>query len=550
MVLVCPKRCFLFNDSINLRLLKKQTDLIKKTVHILTMDERGQTYAKEAGFNLKFLPKVSKVSSMSDIGSGRNRRTAPEDQTIKVEKKLEKPAPVLVKTEKKLKTAHIPKIEVEEKNEVSKNTKNNFVQNEVAEVTISNSGVKDNIFPSEVSESFQEKKNGKSVWKVVTGFLIISIAVLAGLFFYVLPKGEVVIFPKSESLIRDLEITTGLAIQAPDATKLILPGTKTEETVTVTQKFESKGKKEVGSKATGQVRIYNFTKLPLNLKASTTTLKLAGRTYVLTQDVNALKPTLYKNAKTKEVDTETLGGPFDIIATEGGEEANAAGDTRMEVTNQVMGSKPLLVYAKTEGPISGGTSRYLSYVSDTDVDDAKKQLIKAALDKAHENLKDKNLVFVENGYAQEIQKFTTDKPSGAESPSFEANLEVKFTGLTINTEQLNQLVLDRIQQTMADNKTLEPIKSQDQFSLKFKEIDPKFDLGILLVHFQGKVWFNLNDNLAYYPAEFKNKTPEEINEILNKDLEIDRVDITVAPSWQKTFPKLLSNIKIRVERTQ
>ena len=87
MVLVCPKRCFLFNDSINLRLLKKQTDLIKKTVHILTMDERGQTYAKEAGFNLKFLPKVSKVSSMSDIGSGRNRRTAPEDQTIKVEKK-------------------------------------------------------------------------------------------------------------------------------------------------------------------------------------------------------------------------------------------------------------------------------------------------------------------------------------------------------------------------------------------------------------------------------------------------------------------------------
>src|SRR3989338_9007574 len=67
-VLVCPKRCFLFSDSINLRLLKKQVDLLKKEVFILTMDERGQMYAKEAGFSLKFLPKTVKNNGVSDIG--------------------------------------------------------------------------------------------------------------------------------------------------------------------------------------------------------------------------------------------------------------------------------------------------------------------------------------------------------------------------------------------------------------------------------------------------------------------------------------------------
>src|SRR5438477_11512540 len=40
-VLVCPKRCFLFSDPINLKLLKTQVDLLGKEVYILTMDEKG-----------------------------------------------------------------------------------------------------------------------------------------------------------------------------------------------------------------------------------------------------------------------------------------------------------------------------------------------------------------------------------------------------------------------------------------------------------------------------------------------------------------------------
>src|SRR3954464_7739446 len=76
-VLVCPKRCFLFSDSINLRLLKKQTDLLGKEVFILTMDELGQMHAREAGFKLKFLPKSSGSGGMMDV-----RRAQPEVRRV------------------------------------------------------------------------------------------------------------------------------------------------------------------------------------------------------------------------------------------------------------------------------------------------------------------------------------------------------------------------------------------------------------------------------------------------------------------------------------
>src|SRR6185503_14608799 len=66
-VLVFPKKSFLFSDSINVRLLKKQLEPLGKKVSILTMDEMGQMYAKEAGFDLKFLPKSPRPGQFSDI---------------------------------------------------------------------------------------------------------------------------------------------------------------------------------------------------------------------------------------------------------------------------------------------------------------------------------------------------------------------------------------------------------------------------------------------------------------------------------------------------
>lgn len=540
-ILVCPKRCFLFNDSINLRLLKKQTDLLLKEIFILTMDERGQLYAKEAGFSLKFLPKTRGSEAMSDVKVQKKsfpsqslfENSAEDGKLINAVKEIKHIA-------KKFVPASImkglPGRESESQSEPVVKVKK---ASSIPKVKIT-----DAFFPPETKEAYIE--NGKSYsQKIITGSVAVSLVVILVLVFVILPKASVVVYAKAEPVTRDMEINMSLNISSIDAGKLVMPATKVDETVNLGDKFQSQGKKQVGNKASGTIKIYNFTKLPLNLKVSTTVLTAGSKTYNLLADVMALKPTVYKNAKTKEIDTASLGDSIEIIATAGGEDYNLPSGTRVEITNQVFGSKPLALYAKTDSEITGGTTRYLSVISQDDVTLAKNQLQQQALERIKEKLKGSKLALPDKTYNFEVSQFTTDNPVGAETPSFQASLQAKLSGLAFKSDDLKNLIFERIKQTLDTNKTLEA-KEPDSTTVKVKDYNPTNQLAILVVHFQGRAIFDLN--LPDISGELVGKSQADANEILRSKAEIDKVEITLAPSWQKNFPLFASKIKINIAR--
>jgi len=542
-VLVCPKRCFLFNDSINLRLLKKQVDLLKKEVFILTMDERGQIYAKEAGFQLRYLPKSSPSKTFSDIRVA--KETKRDNQ--QTEEKEEKSHGALSSTVQEIK--NIAKLwgkypEVEKR----KNKAGGVGRPQEAVPQLNHAAppmvkVTDTIFLERQLKRVESKKPRLRYHKLATGLVVISLLLILSVMFIILPKATVVVYPRTEPITRDIELSMGTNIAEADPIKLIMPAQKVERTLDVSNKFQSQGKKEVGNKASGTIQIYNFTRSPLNLKAGTTILSVGGKNYVLVSDISQLPPTAYKNAATKEVDERTLAAPVEIRASEGGDSYNLPAGTRMEITNQVFGNKPQYLYAVSATPMTGGTSRFLSVVTEQDINDGKSALEAQALSQLREDLAKDGAVLADKSYIMEDLQYNTDKAAGIESPNFNASLQVKITGIAFKESTLYKLIYDRIGQTLPDDKYLDT--GTQPISYKIKNVDLNNGTAAISAHFEGRAVYKVD--LDGMPEELTGKTQNQVSEILRSKTEIDKIETTLAPSWQRNFPWFAGKITVKTQ---
>lgn len=541
-ILVCPKRCLLLSDSINLRLLKKQTDLLGKEVFILTMDERGQAYAKEAGFSLKFFPKTRGSAAMSDVK--RPQKQAALEQTAPALER-QKQAGALSGAVDEIK--HIAKKFIPAVVQSSKSAFEPNLWPAEADSKAQRLLVTDSVFPDDIQSSDRQlPEPAPRSGKLITGFVALSLIIILALVFVVLPKARVVVYARTEPVTRDMEITMGANINSIDPSKLIIPAVKVDETVNLGDAFQSQGKQQVGNKASGSIQIYNFTRLPINLKAATTVLTVGSKTYVLAADVSGMRPTAYKNQKTKEVDPASLGDPVQIMASSGGEDYNLPAGTRMEITNQVFGSRPLVLYAKTVSEISGGTTRYLSVISQDDISKAQSALQDRALAQIRQKLGASQLLLPDTSYSFTVSQFTTDNPVGAQTPSFQASLQAKLSGLAFKQDDLKSVIFQRIKQTLDTNKTLLP-KQDNSTGIKVKNYDAINQLAVLSVHFEGLAVFDVN--LPDISGMLVGKSQSQANEILRSQAEIDKVEITLAPAWQKNFPLFARQIQVVVATT-
>lgn len=536
-VLVIPKDSYLLGDSINLRLLKKQLEILSNKVYVLTMDPTGQMYAREAGFPLKRLPRIAPSSSFSDIRQTRVARAVQEEvpEQVIVKPVIRKAKPVVLKRKATKPTAlTAPVIET-----------SRILKQRTGVVTTQplrnpKPQSQNNFFAAPASN----RKAGlvpipqrRSYKKYVIGFLAISFVVLVLLTTLVLPSGEVTVYAKSQTVSRDLDLTINANTQQIDPRLLTLPATSVSEIKTVSQNFSVNGKKEVGAKAQGRIAIYNLTGSPLNLRATTTVLTVGSKSYYFTGDQNGIVALEGPN-------NDTSATVADITAGDSGEDFNLPAGTRLEITNQSFGSQPQRLYAKTVTQVIGGSSRFVSEVSKEDLDSALKQLTQSAVDEMNKNLPEGRKL-VEGTYNVEVQSFVPDKPEGTETTTFKVDSTMRIFGLAFNPDDLKSIVRGRLQQSLGSDKVLQDA-GLDTIVNRLKSSDFPAGNAQLSVHYESKALPVIDEGKII--TQLTGKSKQEAEDILLTNPDIEKVDIGLAPSWQSTFPRIGSKIHIEVKK--
>lgn len=547
-VLVIPKEALIFADSVNFRLLRKQAELLSKNISILTMDKRGQQYALEYGFELRSFDALRKNGPSVDLKRAHKNHVRKESENLRdfslpayisekdyLQKDVNKlpdhgfgfaPEPI----EEHYAVAVMPETfpEVRQKTEIEKaQTADAF--KEYAQ--------------QKILETQSKPKNKKgALEKLFKVAVVLALIIIVLLFTVVLPQANIVVYARTQAVSRDLEISVDKSASSVDSQNLIIPGQIFDQDEQINKSFNATGQINVGQKARGSVQIYNFTGRILRLNSATTFLTVGNKVYHFVNDVSDIKPTRTFN-KT-DVDPASLGQPVPIIADQPGEDYNVSGGTRFEIHNQVLGTVPQFLFAKNQNPTDGGNSRFVTVVSQDDVNNAQKALNSEIGDSTKAQLlNSRNLTLADSGLNVQIKNVAFDKNPGDQTLSFTGTISAHVTGLAFNADALKKMVEQRISSTLPQGQYL--TSKNENISEVFRSIDYAQGKGLLDVHFDGLAAANIDTKGV--ASQINGKNALELKEYLLSNPNIDGVDINFKPFWVKRVPSLSGRVYVQEE---
>lgn len=390
---------------------------------------------------------------------------------------------------------------------------------------------------------------------VFSRFFILTMIVLVLVSFalaVLLPQASIVVFARSETVTRDVEITVDKNAKALNSQDLVVPGTVISREVSQTKNYPATGSKQVGTKATGTLTIYNFTKNTLTLRAGTTVLVADGKRFVFNKDATNIRPTARIGAgDEQEVDQSSLTAPVPVTAEVIGESSNMAASTKFEIRNSALGNNAN-VYAVNSAALAGGTIKNITVVSQEDIDKATADLTQTLAQQAEADLNAENGSSTTNkllpsAVSNEVLARTAGKDPGDESSSFDMTIIAKVTGLTYKEEDVTGVMLDKINSVLSDDKYLLP-EAKNVTDAKYKSIDLALGKGVLSVHFETIAAYRVNNSNV--SALLAGKNANEIKEILLTRPEIDRVDVEFSPFFVNKAPRYNGKIYIETKLSE
>lgn len=334
------------------------------------------------------------------------------------------------------------------------------------------------------------KPDFKKVGIILTAIFIL-VLVASAVASQTLTKAEVIIKVNAQS--RDTDFTANVVAGAGyDASLSQIPGQAITESAEGSQKAVTTGSKKIGEKARGEVTVFNWTQQPKSFTQSTTVITKSG-----------LKFTLDEKVEATSAPAAPSGGNF----VPGKAKAKVTADGIGPQYNQEPGITFTFTQfdefsysAQNEAPISGGSEKQTTVVTQEDMDRLQKALFATVAQKAKDEVKNKaqGLTLVDDAAVVKIEKANFDKKVDEEASLLNLDLKVEANSIVFDQSQLAKLIAEKATDLPKDlmvrpqdiQISMSQVARQDsklQIKGRFKaSLVPKFDEDQLKAKISGK----------------------------------------------------------------
>jgi hypothetical protein len=551
--LIVPAGAQIWQNSINLKLLKRQADDLGKEVTLVVSDDLETAMAEKIGF-------LVKKEKDFPIELVREEEGLQEEEEV-LEKSSE------VKQDKK----DLIGLLVEELKPEKKSAKKKFLhftglsfkepRKKMVDIIDPASGTEAGFFrrrplkkrpivkvepvsePTEIKtrpkEVFPQPLITASRWpKFFVIFIGFALLVAALVGYLALPTAEIIIFPKTEKVNFDLIVVGSKDISRIDESLNRIPLQEIKIERTKSKSFLATGEKQLNEKARGVITVYNeYSSSPQTLVATTRFESPEGKIFRITKNI------VVPGAKVEEGKIVPSSIDVEVVADQPGAEYNI-GPTNFTIPGFKGTAKYAGFYGKSQAPMSGGSTEKIKIVSADDIKKAEDSLAKELKDEVKQTLQEQiptDLKLIEGGLKEEITKISTVE-EGTQADRFTIEMKATVRALLFSEEDLRNLVDLNLASQISENKR--PLSQTQQIHWDEPVIDWSKEEITLSLHIQEDIAWQID--VQTLKKDLAGLKEIEVRKYLANRMEIERAKVTFWPFWVKRIPSQEKRIKIEV----
>jgi hypothetical protein len=383
----------------------------------------------------------------------------------------------------------------------------------------------------------------RAMWLGFGGVLIVGYL----LAMYLFTSAKVTLYVNGNKVAIDTSFAVDPAAKTSDPSKAVLAGQSVSVSKDLSSTLTPTGQKDEGTPATGTMTVYNCNDANSHaLQSGTRFAAPDGKIFKTNSDVSVPGATIGSSGACPN------GGGFinpgsatvDVTADQNGDSYNEAA-AKYSIVAYQGGSLAGTIFGKG-GQMSGGTTKTVTVVQQSDVDGAKAALLAKDKDNMGRDLQGK----VPSGYtllpASENTNVTGTNPSpavGSEGSSGNLKISVTYTALAVKQSDYEALVkAQELKQIGADNEIYDDGIAEAQVTASDKDA-----AGRPAFHFTTEAYGGKQIDHTDLAKKLAGKRYSDASDLATGLPGVTKADISVWPGWASSLPARASNITVAVK---